>query len=185
MTAPGYGKSKGSGFERVVCHELSLWISNGKHDDLFWRSSNSGGRSTVIFKKGGENRTQQGDITAIHSDGNPLTDKCLISCKFYKNLQIEGAVIGNKGGLTAFWAECVEEAARYGKLPVLISKQNRTNPFICLNDAGMDYFKLRYKGKELAQLPISGGVQILWLATFIKHAQRPGITTRPRIMVRP
>ena len=68
MSRPGYGKQKGSGFERTICHELSMWISHGKHDDLFWRSSMSGGRATVMFKKGGQNRTQNGDITAIQME---------------------------------------------------------------------------------------------------------------------
>lgn len=159
-----------------------MWISRGEHDDLFWRSSMSGGRATVMFKKGGQNRTQCGDISSIHPDGHALTDRCLISCKFYKDLQIEGAVLGNKGGLTAFWIECVTEAKQHNKLPVLISKQNGTKPFICLNDTGVDYFQVR--GKALAQLPTAGGVQILWLEKFLQIAKRPGTATRPRILVR-
>ena len=182
MSAPGYGKSKGSSFERKVCHLLSMWISDGKHDDLFWRSAMSGGRASVVFKKGGQNRTQCGDITAIHPDGNPLTDRYLISCKFYKDLKIAGAVIGNKGGLSAFWTECVTEAKQHGKLPMLISKQNNTDPFICLNAAGVDNFGVLRK--FIAQLPTAGGVQILWLSTFLEHAKRPGIMSQPRIKVR-
>lgn len=180
----GGSKNKGSGFEREICHELSLWISHGKRDDLFWRSSNSGGRATVVFKRGGENRTQNGDIMAIHSDGEPLTDRYLISCKFYRDLKVEGTVLGNKGGLREFWAECVEEAKRYNKLPILIAKQNNTKPFICLNDASVGLFKVTMK--FIAMLPSpDGGFSILWLDTFLQHAVRPGITsTRPRIHVR-
>lgn len=177
----GGGKNKGSSFERIICHELSMWISRGEHDDLFWRSSMSGGRATVMFKKGGTNRSQCGDITAIHPDGNPLVDKFLISCKFYKSLNIEGALLGNKGGLTAFWIECVLEAKQHNKLPMLICKQNGTQPFICLNDDGVTYLQVR--GKEIAQLPIAGGVQILWLEKFLQVAKRPG-SVRPRIKVR-
>lgn len=170
---PGSGsKAKGSGFERLICHKLSIWISQGKHDDLFWRSSLSGGCAKVMFKKGGQNRTQCGDITAIHPDGNALTDRYLISCKFYRDLKIEGAVLGNKGGLSAFWTECVEEAKRYNKLPVLIAKQNNTAPFICLDDAGVKLFKVTRK--YIALLPTSsGGMSILWLETFLQYATRP------------
>ena len=165
-------KAKGSGFERVICHELSLWISQGEHDDLFWRSSLSGGRATVMFKKGGKNRTQCGDITAIHPDGNPLTDKFLISCKFYRELKIEGTVLGNKGGLRSFWEECVEEAQRHGKFPMLIAKQNNTAPFICLNGVGMAFFHVT--GAYLALLPgPGGGMQIMWLSRFLREAKRP------------
>lgn len=184
----GGGKSKGAAFERLVCTALSLWISDGKRDDLYWRSSMSGGRATVAFKKGGENRTQCGDITAIHPDGNALTDRCLISCKFYQDLKIAGTVTGStKAGLTSFWLECLEEAKRYNKLPVLIAKQNNVQPFICLNDAGVANFQV--KGHYLALLPLGGGVQILWLDRFLKHAVRPGapgiVRQRPRIKGRP
>lgn len=175
-------KAKGSGFERLICHKLSLWISYGKHDDLFWRSSLSGGRATVMFKKGGENRTQCGDITAIHPDGNPLTDRYLISCKFYRDLKVEGTVLGNKGGLRAFWIECVAEAKRHGKIPILIAKQNNTAPFICLNNTGVEAFKV--KGKYIALLPVVGGMSLFWLETFLANAVRPGITSRPRILIR-
>lgn len=178
----GSGKGKGSGFERLICHELSLWISRGEHDDLFWRSSLSGGRATVMFKKGGQNRTQCGDITAIHPDGNPLTDQYLISCKFYHTLNFQGAITGSKNGLSAFWTECVEEAKRYGKIPMLIAKQNNIKPVVGLNSVGVTQFKVT--GKYVALLPISGGLSLFWLEAFLKYAVRPnGIITRPRILI--
>ena len=174
-------KNKGSGFERTVCHLLSMWVSDSKHDDLFWRSAMSGGRATVVFKKGGQNRTQNGDITAIHPDGDVLTSRYLISCKFYRDLKIEGAVIGNKSGLSAFWTECVTESRQHNKVPMLISKQNNTPPFVCLDDVGTSDFGLR--GKAIAQLPIAGGMQMFWLEKFLQTAKRPG-NVRPRIKSR-
>jgi hypothetical protein len=178
----GAGKNKGSAFERSVCQKLSMWISQDKHDDLFWRSSMSGGRATVMFKKGGENRTQCGDITAIHPDGNPLTDKFLISCKFYRDLKIAGAVLGNKGGLSAFWAECVEEAKNHKKLPLLIAKQNQIPPIACLSSAGMA--QLGISKKYIVSLPLSGGMYIMWLEKFLISAIRPNTPSRPHIRTR-
>ena len=52
MTKPGYGKQKGGEYERTVCKKLSLWVSNGTRDDIFWRSAMSGGRATLQRKKG-------------------------------------------------------------------------------------------------------------------------------------
>jgi len=43
----GGGKAKGASFERDICRRLSLWVSAGKQEDVFWRSAMSGGRSTV------------------------------------------------------------------------------------------------------------------------------------------
>lgn len=179
----GGGKRKGSGFEREVCRRLSLWVSYDKRDDIFWRSSLSGGRATVAFKKGKQNQTQCGDISAIHPMGNILTEKFLISCKFYKDLKIAGAVTGSKGGLTEFWEECVEEAKRYNKLPMLIAKQNNTQPFICLNLEGAE--ELRITNIYLALLPIMGGMRILWFDKFISTAKPPGTRSfnRPRVQI--
>ena len=170
---PGAGKTKGGNFEREICRKLSLWISAGERDDLFWRSSLSGGRATVAFKKGKQNLTQCGDISSIHPDGNVLTDRYLISCKFYSDLKLEGAMLGNKGGISQFWEECVAEAKRYGKQPILVAKQNNTRPFICLNAKGAANFGVN--GRIMVWLPVAGGMRILWLETFLKHAKVPVI----------
>ena len=36
---------KGSEFEREMCKCLSLWWTDSKRDDVFWRSAQSGGRA--------------------------------------------------------------------------------------------------------------------------------------------
>lgn len=64
--------AKGSQFEREFCRRLSEWWSDGEHDDLFWRSSQSGGRATVRRRKGKSTRGHCGDITATDSVGEPL-----------------------------------------------------------------------------------------------------------------
>lgn len=183
---PGKGKSKGSGFERLVCHKLSLWISKGEREDLYWRSAMSGGRATVMARKGSANTTQCGDISAVDPLGHPLTDKFLISCKFYRDLKIAGTVLGtSKGGLHAFWIECVGESKQFKKLPMLIAKQNNTAPFVCLDDAGLHYFNLKLS-QAIVHLPIAGGCLMLWLDRFLELATRPGITVkvRPQILHR-
>lgn len=65
--------NKGSAWEREVCRDLSEWFSGGKHDDYFWRSSQSGGRATSRRKKGKRTRGHCGDICATHRAGEPLT----------------------------------------------------------------------------------------------------------------
>lgn len=56
-------RGKGSGFERELAKTLSLWISSGKTDDIFWRSSASGGRATQRAKVGKQTRGH-GDLVA-------------------------------------------------------------------------------------------------------------------------
>lgn len=66
------GKGKGSQYERDLCRRLSDWWSNGKADDWFWRSSNSGGRATVRSRKGKQTFGQYGDIAAVNPKGRSL-----------------------------------------------------------------------------------------------------------------
>ena len=77
----GGGKEKGSAYERAICKRLSLYVSKGKRDDLFWRSAMSGGRATLQAKKGKKAQAQAGDITSIAAEGNKLTSTFMIECK--------------------------------------------------------------------------------------------------------
>lgn len=63
---------KGSEFERAFSKELSLWWTDGERDDIFWRSSQSGGRATTRAQRGRRTATQSGDICAIDPIGQPL-----------------------------------------------------------------------------------------------------------------
>ena len=66
--------SKGSAFEREISKSLSLWYTEGERDDIFWRSSQSGGRATTRAKKGKKTAASYGDITALDNRGEPFTD---------------------------------------------------------------------------------------------------------------
>jgi len=64
--------SKGANFEREICKRLSLWWTRDERDDVFWRSSQSGGRATVRFRKGKKTAGSYGDICALDPIGEPL-----------------------------------------------------------------------------------------------------------------
>lgn len=121
----GGGKGKGSAFERRVCKDLSLWVSKGKREDLFWRSAMSGGRSTVRAAKGKLTEHQSGDISSVHPAGHALTNPYYLECKFYRDLNAAALVFKNGGTLAEFWKVACKEAARYRKEPMLILKQNQ------------------------------------------------------------
>ena len=120
---PGGGKQKGSGFEREICKMLSLWVSEGNSDNLFWRSAMSGGRATVRTKKNQETTHGHGDISAVTLQGNILTDLFVIECKNYKTLGLDAHVYG-QGPLAGIWNKLKNETPK-GKKPILIFKENR------------------------------------------------------------
>src|ERR1041385_6086225 len=116
-------KGKGPGYEREICKILSLWISGGTNEDLFWRSAMSGGRATVAHRKGKINR-QAGDICAVSPEAHHFTNFFFVECKRYKKLQIDKFIIFNEGTLAKFWQVCVKQAADHGRRPMLIAREN-------------------------------------------------------------
>jgi hypothetical protein len=115
----GGGKSKGSAFERKICKALSLLVSNGKRQDVFWRSAMSGGRATVQHARG-VNIRQSGDICAVAPEGHAFADKWFIECKNVVNMNLASFLINNKGKLAKFWKTAKAEANKHNKLPMII-----------------------------------------------------------------
>lgn len=122
---PGGGKKKGSSFEREICKALSLWVSRGRREDLFWRSAMSGGRATVARKRGANLAAQAGDITATHEDGHALTNAWYVECKRYSDLEYASFMLKGTGKLAGFWTETVIQSLRHGKMPMLIAREDR------------------------------------------------------------
>ena len=122
----GGGKQKGSAFEREICKDLSLWISGGERDDLFWRSAMSGGRQTVGYKKVINRKNQGGDITSIDPIGNKLTDKYVIECKSYKNIHLQSMLYGipKNASIYEFWIELYNKSKQLNKDMMLVIKYN-------------------------------------------------------------
>ncbi len=72
---------KGSQFEREICKQLSLWWTNGERDDVFWRTSSSGGRATQRTKQNKSTFGQYGDVQATDPIGQRLIDIICIELK--------------------------------------------------------------------------------------------------------
>jgi len=121
----GGGKQKGAAFERKICQQLSLWVSDGEAKDLFWRSAMSGGRATVARKRGQKLARQAGDVTAIAPEGHQLTEQFYIELKHVANLALARFLLEGTGKLAEFWRTACVEADAYSKSPLLIAKQNR------------------------------------------------------------
>jgi hypothetical protein len=123
MATGGMGKRKGSAHERKICEALSLWITHGQKKDCLWRAAMSGGRATIIHKRGGQNR-QAGDIVAVAPEGHVLTDYYLFECKHYKNIKLDSFIISASGPIAKWWKEACKQAKQHKREPVLLMKQN-------------------------------------------------------------
>src|SRR5215475_8637610 len=121
----GRGKLKGSRNERRLCRELSLLVSNGKRDDLLWRSAMSGGTATAARKRGNLKGNQAGDVSSIDASSHWLVKEWYIEAKHYHDLQIIRSMLLRRGKLYRFWVKTVTEASHYQKKPMLLAKQDR------------------------------------------------------------
>ncbi len=131
-------KAKGSAFERSVCQRLSLWASDGAREDVFWRSSISGGRATLGSRKarGTKFTAQAGDISAIHPLGHPLLKLFFIECKHLRRLQLDLALYGYKGFLEKLWIKPSKQAAAIRREPLCIVKENRRAELVLTTPKG-------------------------------------------------
>ncbi len=122
-------KQKGAQFERDVCVKLSRWLTQGKREDVLWRSAMSGGRATVRGKQGKKTDSQHGDISAVSVEGHALLKLVTIECKFVKDLNLRAAVIDGGGSIKEYWTTLVAVTPK-GKHSMLIAKQNRFDALV-------------------------------------------------------
>lgn len=73
--------AKGEGFEREISKDLSLWWSREERDDIFWRSSQSGGRAKSRAIAGLNTAYSYGDISFLDPIGKPLLERVVIEVK--------------------------------------------------------------------------------------------------------
>ena len=119
MRRGGFGKRKGSGFEREICKILSLWVSGGHKEDVFWRSAMSGGRATVHHRKGTAIR-QAGDICAVAPEGHEFSEAWFVECKNIRDMRLSSFLLSDTGPLAKFWRVAQREANIHGREPMLI-----------------------------------------------------------------
>lgn len=117
-------KVKGSKFERDICKLLSLWVTAGVRQDVFWRSAMSGGRATVRGRQGVDVR-QMGDVCAVAPEGHVLTDRYYIECKHLRSLDLDRFVLG-EGKLITIWRSTEKLAQARNRTPLVIARGNRT-----------------------------------------------------------
>ena len=151
----GKGKAKGGAFERFISKTLSMWWTDGVRDDIFWRSSSSGGRATQRATKNKTTFGQYGDIQYTDPIGKPLIDLCVIELKTgYNNQSPYDMLEKTKASCVYYeWVGNLVEGARCGHAPywLLIHKRDQRQPIVCMNNDL--YFQLPLEDYE--EIPIA------------------------------
>lgn len=137
---------KGGDFEREIARDLSLWWSDNKRDDIFYRSHSSGGRFTMRRKTGKDTAGQGGDITASDPIGEPLTKNWSIEIKTGYGTKTPTGInrwdildfIDSKQKepvLEKMWVQCTRDAELTNRTPILIFRRNGRTPCIMMETA--------------------------------------------------
>lgn len=123
--------AKGAAFEREICKKLSSWWTYDDRDDVFWRSSQSGGRATVRFRKGKSTAGSYGDICALDPIGEPLLKIFTIELKRGEYVKHPGDLLDCSGSpdchpFLGAVDQAIEAHERAGSLSwLLIVKRDR------------------------------------------------------------
>lgn len=132
--------AKGSQFERDTCRQLSLWWTNNVRDDVFWRTSQSGGRATTRAKAGRalEAKGAYGDVTNIDPVGAPLIDRVSIELKRgYSRYSIQDLLDAKSGPnnlFEQFVAQARRDAEASGRTWMLVWRRDRREPVIVCDE---------------------------------------------------
>lgn len=127
-------KDKGNDFERAICKELSLWWTGQERDDVFYRTSNSGGRATVRAKKGQSTFNHYGDVSASDPIGEPFLKLFRLELKRgYNHLSIQDLLdTKNDGGFAKWIAQAKESATQGGSLSWMLILRRDQRQAMCL-----------------------------------------------------
>ena len=141
---------KGADFERHISKMMSLWWTNGERDDVFWRTSQFGGRATIRRQKGKATKNQDGDLCATDPIGQPLIDKATIELKVGYNGWSLKEIIDKQHKcntrLEEFFEQCERERTSQNKeCWALITKQDRRDCLIFINNDFWKFLKRKHE----------------------------------------
>lgn len=197
-------KAKGGEFERTIAKALSLWFSEGKREDVFYRSHSSGARFTSRKKAGKDTALQAGDITCSDPIGEPLIKNWNIEVKTgygrKKKKENEIEIIRwdvldfidsqqKEPVLQKMWTQCERDAKLTIREPVLIFRRNNRIP--CIMFRNLYYNKLQdyfgFCSTSTINFNFSGFIEscvILSLSDFFEWIPNIQIALEPKIRLR-
>jgi len=126
-------KSIGNNYERDVAKKLSLWLSEGKNDDVCWRDLGSGNRATLRSKQG-KDTTRHGDFVPTDLNYKFFFDRFCIDSKSYKEwnpIFINEKNMKSNSILNQWVKVCIESQE---KIPMMIChiRDRKTPEFVIL-----------------------------------------------------
>src|SRR3990167_7811225 len=157
---PGGSSTKGASFERQVCRQLSLWISSGERDDVFWRTAMSGGRATIGLRSGKNRGAQAGDAQAIDALGDAFMKVFSVECKHVKTLQLGQMLAKHTGKSHDYWIKHRRESAAFKREPFMVARENRYPTLLFVTAEGLEQLGL----ESLPYRTIFRGCIPLWVS---------------------
>lgn len=152
--AKSKGSKKGNPYERKICKWLSKWFSfyvtKNNRDDIFWRTSGSGGRATQRIKSGKNTSNSCGDVCALDIEvGGPFINICNIELKKgYSNRKSDNIDLLSsidqmqtkrklKAPILERWlTKAMNESVQFGRIhPLIIFKRDRKASCIIMLEA--------------------------------------------------
>jgi len=139
---------KGADNERNFCRYLSLWWTDGKDPDVFWRK-----RTRLTSRKGREVKYQLGDIVAEKSEGDSLIRVFNIELKTGYSKNKKGKSFKNvpwdlldlidyqksssdlsKKQINVFWSQTLRDSKISERIPLLVFKRDYHQEVVCIRD---------------------------------------------------
>lgn len=128
---------KGNKFERKMCKRFSLWWTSNKRDDIFWRTSQSGGRATERQKKNLKTAGGYGDMMANHETAKPFENTFLVEFKKGYDRDVGALILVDskqkEPTLLKWWKKNekikTESSRKFG---LVIFERNRRHPCIVM-----------------------------------------------------
>ncbi len=182
--------AKGGSFELEMAKRLSLWLSKGYDDDLLRRN-----------RRGG-----MGDLTYRKPKGKLLIDCWNMECKTgysqkakatekrkkkITNWCLLDPIDSNQASyvLIDFWEQCLKDADKTNRVPVLIFRRPYMRPCICFEPALyrkiFDYYGSVYGTGQYIEANVAGyTLMIMGLEDFLVWVPDPTPILAPRLLMR-
>lgn len=175
--------AKGGEFEREVCKDLSRWWSEDPdRDDIFWRSSNSGGRATVRARKGRGTYGHAGDIAATDPFGEPLLKFLTLEVKRgYSHETFASLLDRPRASAQQMWEAWIQQATeaheRSGSFSwMIIAKRDKRERIVMFPDAVLS----RLDSEELVPALPRPSLQLSTRIRFKYQEKGSGVSYKSR-----